>query len=116
MLLLITLALAASACVPKAQVDASAGPGSTYVSDARAPARYRRNVRATLATVSPSDVDRLCRPPGQPPVCGYRIEACTSTAGVITLPNPAAFPRDPYARLLAHELAHVQGWPATHGP
>ena len=54
--------------------------------------------------------------------CGYAkwplvIEACSETdVKLLIMPDPCRFPaNDNYARLLCHETAHLDGWPATHG-
>jgi hypothetical protein len=110
-----TLAAATLRCTAPPPVPPGLPAGSTYVSDARPPARFQHEARSTVVTVPAAEVDRLCRPPGEPPVCGARILACTQD-GVITAPNPCAFRGDAYAELLCHEQAHRNGWPGTHGP
>jgi len=39
--------------------------------------------------------------------------ACT-TDNRITITNACAYPDQPYARLMCHEMAHVNGWDAQH--
>lgn len=44
-------------------------------------------------------------------VPGTTIAACTTADGDIVMPNPCQWPGwDGYARLLCHELGHVNGW------
>lgn len=55
--------------------------------------------------------------------CGYMrwpliIEACADPdSRLLVMPDPCKFPADDnYARLMCHEVAHLDGWGATHGP
>jgi hypothetical protein len=108
------------ACLAMLGVSASdpplppnAPPGATYVSSSWPPQRFQGdNVAVVIFT---SHVDQFCGK-AQPP---YTILACETTqngAPVIVLPNPNMAPQDdPYARLTAHELGHLNGWPAWHG-
>lgn len=44
---------------------------------------------------------------------GTTVAACTTEDGDLIMPNPCQWPGwDGYARLLCHELGHVNGW--TH--
>jgi antirestriction protein ArdC len=36
---------------------------------------------------------------------------------LLIMPDPCKFPAtDNYARLMCHELGHLDGWPGSHGP
>jgi hypothetical protein len=89
------------------------GPGTRYF-DGMPPARYDGTGAAIVVMVN--DVATYC---GEAPQ-GLTIIACTRRteggAPIIFMPNPseAAAQGDFYARILAHELAHAQGWPGTH--
>ena len=68
------------------------------------PAEYQGDVRAVIEFVAADKVsDR----------CGTAAMACGGNPAV--MPNPCRFNKDdPYARLLCHELGHVNGW--SHAP
>jgi hypothetical protein len=57
-----------------------------------------------------TDVTKLC---GVSPDPKKRMAACQD-GEFIVLPNPCQF-AEPYARIVCHEMAHKQGWPADHG-
>jgi hypothetical protein len=44
------------------------------------------------------------------------IEACSDTQNkLLVMPDPCRFPADDnYARLMCHEVAHLDGWPGNH--
>lgn len=107
------------ACSPApAQPSHSAADGPTPYSDARPPARFQGSITMRMQFVAPSEVTTRCVAIGDdPPPCGYTWLACTMIERRESIfPNPCASPGDPYADLLCHELAHANGWPATHGP
>lgn len=90
--------LALSAC---AQVGASTLP----------PPEFRDPSRAFIMFTD--NVGRDCEQVGvQTIVLVTRVEACTVFASdTIIIPNPCRWEKfDPYARLLCHELGHVNGW------
>lgn len=88
-------------------------PNSSYVSEAAPPLRFRGDARTIIQFAPPDEVDRLCS--GGRPVCGFRFSACRRGNQLI-MPNPCGpAMAEPFAKLLCHELAHVNGWPATHG-
>jgi hypothetical protein len=77
--------------------------------DGLPPTRYEGNRTLKLTVVD--DLTTVC---GQPPK-GFAFLGC-ARGETAFLPNPC--PRGPtesYARVLCHELAHLNGWPATHG-
>lgn len=41
-------------------------------------------------------------------------DAACERDGAVYLPNPCDFPRDDYARLMCHEMGHINGWSANH--
>ncbi len=73
------------------------------------PPKFHQDTAAIL--IFTSDVSSYC---GKAPK-GYVTLACAQ-GPQIAMPNPCQFPDDPYAALLCHEMAHVNGWPGTHGP
>lgn len=46
--------------------------------------------------------------------CGRGYIGCMSETGVLTLPNPCLF-NDDYAKLVCHEMGHINGWAHGHG-
>lgn len=90
----------------------SAGGWGTTAFDGWPPDRFTGNASARVHLVSPGEVVRQC----SDAVIDPSIEACSfGPPNEIYMPNPCAFPRaDNYARLLCHEIAHLDGWPDTH--
>lgn len=80
------------------------------------PIQYQGNSVSVLQTVDNPNTEENC---GKAPE-GSVILACTHTdkkAGVstVTMPNPCLFAdTEFYAKLLCHELGHVNGWNRTH--
>jgi hypothetical protein len=91
---------------------------STLYSDAIPPVRFQGDVNVQLEFVHPSTVLNRCRDElgvTFPLRTGDTLLAC-SRGGAIAIPNPCLYADgDGYARLLCHEIAHVNGWPGTHG-
>jgi hypothetical protein len=89
--------------------------GSTYFSDAMPPERFRNASQAHLVIETPAEISRICIAAGAPALpCGYSYVACT-IGSTVHMSNPCDHPDERWAALMCHELAHVQGWPATHG-
>ncbi len=87
--------------------------GANLFSDDRPPERYRANAAFTVELKDQAGIDRSCQPLfGEPPK-GMKTDACATGERVI-LPNPCDYPEESYARMLCHELGHVNGWPPTH--
>lgn len=86
--------------------------GSTNDLDAPIPARFKGDVTTTVMFTS--DYQRECMKAGL--VQTGRINGCSVVQGdrkTIIVQNPCKR-RGEYARLLCHELAHLQGWSADH--
>jgi hypothetical protein len=91
------------------------GPGmalnSTYVNDGEPPKRFAHvpsgEVRIRFGQ---ANLDAIC---GVPP-CGLVFEGCTH-GNLVVLPDPYKVNNEQFARIARHELAHVAGWPASHG-
>ena len=95
-----------------APVPASAplAPGSTLYSDSIPTVRFQGDNVAAVIMVA--DVAPYCGKSDKP---GMVIIACSS-GNTIVVPNPClTADADWYARILCHELAHENRWPATHG-
>src|SRR5690606_22609281 len=80
----------------------------------RPPAKFWRHPDGAIAVLisSPASVDSFCRQgrdPGPPTILGCAFQE----QRVVVLPNPCLFP-DPYAQLVCHEMAHINGWGADH--
>lgn len=85
-------------------------------SDAVPPQRFQGDVNARVEFVRSSAVEPRCRAIGftMPLRRGDTVLACSGNATIV-IPNPCLYAAgDGYARLLCHELGHVNGWPATH--
>jgi hypothetical protein len=86
-------------------------PDSTYYSDAEPPKRFSHPPSVTLRIRFGQDaIDKMCGKPA----CGYVFEGCTR-GNEVALPDPYSTDSETFARIVKHELAHVNGWPATHG-
>ena len=107
---------AAQACEPPRIVLVKPGvtpPNATYHSSSMPPERFRGDNQATIFFTSPAEVERICGN-GAKPICKMRRIACVK-GGRIIMPNPCGFGTESFGRYSCHELAHVNGWPATHG-
>lgn len=94
-------------------VGVNVAPNSTWQSAGWPPQRFQRNNAVRVTFTSGVAVTNICA--GGVPPCGYVVLACQRASGLI-LPNPCTYSHsDEYARLVCHELAHLNGWPATHG-
>lgn len=100
-------------------IAAGAPANSTYEAAGKPiPVRYREPVAGwvKMRFLSAADVNRRCA--GGVPVCGRVFEACVRD-GELIMPNPCDDPAGPsgqgYSGTLCHELAHINGWPETHG-
>lgn len=82
-------------------------------SNAIPPTRFNSEGVAVVVFLEPSAIGDACSSVGTPPP-GLTIKACTlaSKEGAITvMPHPIYWAHDEYyARLMAHELAHLNGW------
>lgn len=91
-------------------------PNSTLWTDSLPPERYAVEGFATVAFLTPDNVAKAC---GLTAPEGMRVVACTKryegrALVIMPLPNEAG-KSEYYAQLMAHELGHLNGWPATHG-
>ena len=92
----------------------------TMWNDEMPPERFRGGVNSVGVIFAPPEVvSKLCGK-GMPPVpAGMQIMACTYVTrhGEVTiLPDPCDYgDKEYYAKLVCHERAHQQGWPAMHG-
>lgn len=76
------------------------------------PVRYQRDVDVRVVTMPAIQLNAFCEKAlGLRSAIGWA--ACT-IKGVIYMPSPCPG-EDATARLLCHEAAHINGWPATHG-
>ena len=92
-----------------------AGLGATLFSNSAPPERYTRDASLVLSISDQAGIEQTCQPLFGVPPPGRKTLGCT-VGDTVTLPNPCTFPEtETYARMLCHELGHVNGWPATHG-
>ncbi|MGZ8363994.1 MAG: hypothetical protein ACXW3D_08730 [Caulobacteraceae bacterium] len=112
-----TMLLALAAAVTTAiAAPASQPANSTPFSDGLPPSRYRSQADITtlLEVTNQPGIDKACSALFTPPPPGMKTNACF-TGQKIIMPNPCDFPNETYAKLLCHEMGHVNGWPSTHG-
>jgi hypothetical protein len=86
---------------------ASATYPITDTFDGMPPPRLRAPMQMTVRTGAVAE----CGDAGPSRV----FEACVRGTTVF-VPNPCDYPTEKFAILLCHEQAHLQGWPAEHGP
>lgn len=86
-------------------------PNSTYVSDAEPPARFRGIPHRPLTIEYGAEaIARFC---GRPP-CRKRFLGC-ARGDRIAIIDPFTEDSQLFAKIMRHEMAHLNGWPATHG-
>jgi hypothetical protein len=94
---------------------ASAAPMNGTMNSGMPPLRYQGNGAAVVIFTDRAGIDEAC---GVAPE-GFRIIACTKHTsdgvGVIFMPNPAPYGETEFfARIMSHELGHVNGWSGNH--
>lgn len=52
---------------------------------------------------------------GNPPE-GKVFAGCVRDQLIVHMANPCDFQKEDFARILCHEMAHLNGWPKDHGP
>jgi hypothetical protein len=86
-------------------------PNSTYYSNGEPPARFAHIPNVVLhIRYGQQAINDLC---GRPP-CGMMFLGCTSGTNM-ALPDPFSMDGEQFARIVRHEIGHLNGWPATHG-
>lgn len=118
MLLSLSAAVSVAAqCVPVEQVvlppPTVVAANSTYYTNGAPPERYRGDTKVVFQFDSRDEVHAICAAVALPVPCGSRYGACV-IGNVVHVPNPCSEVSE-YAATLCHELAHVNGWPASHG-
>jgi hypothetical protein len=100
-------------------IPANAPANSTWLAAGKPiPERFRGAPAGWLKIqfMEADEVNRVCA--GGQAVCGRIFYACVR-GDTLIMPNPCDEPGAPedkgYAGTLCHEVAHVNGWPATHG-
>jgi hypothetical protein len=84
---------------------------STYTSDGEPPKRFAMPPdKPVKVAFGGAAIDETC---GRPP-CNMIFEGCVR-GGIVVLPDPFTTDSATFARIVRHELAHVRGWPASHG-
>ena len=74
------------------------------------PQRYQGDNSATVIFTSRQEtMDGACTPKKP----GLAL-ACTLQKKTIIMPNPCLWPGNEYAKLLCHEMGHVNGWSGDH--
>ena len=84
---------------------------STLASTDNPPKRFAHPPVGTMKVAFGEDaIANFC---GQPP-CGMKFYGCIR-GDVVVLPDPFTVSNEQFGRIARHELAHVAGWPETHG-
>lgn len=88
---------------------------ASLFSDGDPPERFRKSAILTLDMRDQAGIEAECQPLYGAPPSGMKTYACSIGPRVVA-PNPCTYPAsDAYARMLCHELGHVNGWAAAHG-
>lgn len=94
---------------------ASATQPDPKINNGMPPERFRGNTAAVVFFTDRAGIDQMCGVAPEP----YRIIACAGKidgAPVIVMPHPCPHgDLEYFARVMCHEVAHVNGWPSTHG-
>lgn len=90
------------------------GNGTLYF-DGWPPPRYTRNATAFVHFAGEQAITAKCDA-DDPSPADMTTEGCSfGPPNEIYIPNPCTFPAgDRYARLLCHEIGHLNGWPDNH--
>lgn len=106
---------------PSVQLAARPAPGplpmalGTAILPANAypPVRFieSRSAAVTLF-LTPEGIARACGVSSRPN--GVILACASEEKGIMALPHPCQFPNDPYAVVVCHELAHLNGWTGEH--
>jgi hypothetical protein len=87
--------------------------GPSLFSAARPPARFTADATFVVEVRGQAQIDQRCQGLFGVPPAGMKTDAC-SIEGRAIMPNPCAYPDESYARMLCHEMAHVNGWSSQH--
>ncbi|MEO0712728.1 MAG: hypothetical protein AAFY37_02325 [Pseudomonadota bacterium] len=78
------------------------------------PDTYRGDVTVAVEFIEPGKVGTRCAERGASPY-GLSIANACASPELVTMPNPCkVFQGGRYAKILCHELGHVNGWAADH--
>lgn len=78
------------------------------------PVRYQNDNTVVVTFAKPELVQELCRNHGQERD-PHLIGCANFLPPSMVVPNPCAFPEQPYARILCHEIGHAgSGWTYKH--
>lgn len=113
----LALLVGALTCVSAAPSDTLpvAKVSHATMNDGLPPERFRGNNAAIVIFADRAGIDQMCGVAAP----GYRIVACKfdlqNGAPVIVMPNPCPLgSTENYARVMCHELGHVNGWTGEH--
>jgi hypothetical protein len=99
-------------CQPVQPFKAEPGmaANSTYISSDEPPERFLRKMPSKYVKVvfGPEMVDKYC----DPAPCDFVTRGCVTGDDLIVLPDPS---EKDFAKIARHEIAHFNGWPASHG-
>jgi len=91
-----------------------AAASTALFTDAQPPERFQSPTVFVLEVGTQAAIESRCQPLFGVPPAGMKTDACAA-GGRVVAPNPCDFDSERYARMLCHEMAHVNGWPPTHG-
>lgn len=110
-----------SHCFPDAQAPQDGPlprnvPHATWYNTGSPPKRFQKDVKVMVYFQNPNIINRGGGYHNRP-FCGSTVFAYSDPdSKTMNLPNPCDYPQtDAYARLICHELGHINGWPAYHG-
>lgn len=87
----------------------------SYVDSGMPPVRFRADNAAVVIFTGRQGIDQMCGVAGP----NYIVLACTHSINgtpVVTMPNPCGYgDTEAFAKIMCHEMGHVNGWPADHG-
>jgi len=79
------------------------------------PVRYRGNVGAYVHFTTQFVITAKCDAGDPDPPDLYTVACAWGPPNELYLPNPCWFPKtDSYARIVCHEMGHLNGWPDNH--
>jgi hypothetical protein len=92
-----------------------AAASAALFTDARPPVRFQDDAVFLVEVRDQRGINAECQLLFGVPPEGMKTDACTIDGRVIA-PNPCDYSlTETYARMLCHEMGHVNGWPPVHG-
>lgn len=109
------IALALSSCAPRPEIMLAETPAPGRMNNGLPPVRYQDNGAAIVIFTDRAGIDSMCgvaEPPHQIIACKRSLE---NGVPVIIMPNACYVGQvEYYARIMCHEMGHVNGWGVDH--